>query len=228
MKPNATRGTLKERILAELRRDKKKTALMGFLAVVALFLAAKTLLSQSAPQKVRAASTLLVQPQPVSPAGMQATAAQKVKTQRPARKPRQKDPLLTGELSSVIKRDIFLLNPTYFPPEKVSKPTTTQPAPAQQAPTRDKIVQAQACGLLLESVIMSGRPVAIINGQMRQVGQSIGDFDIVEIAATSCIVCKDGVQVQLNMRDQAPKVVGVEAESWLLDSLSAPQGWDQD
>ena len=228
MKPNATTGTLMERVLCELRRDKKKTALLSFLGVVALFLTVKSLLSGPAPQKVRA-NALLAQPQAVSPAGAQATAAQKAQVAvRASRKSRNKAPLLSGDLSSEIKRDIFLLNPTYFPPEKTAKPTTTQPAPSQQAPTRDKIVQAQAGGLLLESVIMSNRPVAIINGQMRQVGQTIGDFDIVEIAATSCIVCKDGVQVQLNMRDQAPKVVGVEPEGWLFDSSSAPQVWDRD
>ncbi|HOD81714.1 MAG: hypothetical protein BWX88_04706 [Planctomycetes bacterium ADurb.Bin126] len=229
MKANATTGSLKERVLAELCRDKKKAALLGGLALVALFMVAKTLLSQPAPQKAKAANSLLTKPQPLSAGAARAAAAQKAQpAARSGRKSQGKSALLSGDLPSEIKRDLFLLNPTYFPPDKAVKPTTTQPAaPTRQAPARDKIVQAQAGGLLLESVIMSSRPVAIVNGQMRQVGQRIGDFDIVEIAATSCIVCKDGILVQLNMRDQTPKVVGVEPEGWLFEK---PYGsaWDQD
>jgi len=229
MKANATTGSLKERFLAELRRDKKKTVLLGGLAMVALFLVVKTLLPQPAPQKAKAASSLLAKPQPLSAGAARAAEARKAQPAvRSSRKNQGKSALLSSDLPSEIKRDLFLLNPTYFPPDKPAKPTTTQPAaPVRQAPARDKIVQAQAGGLLLESVIMSSRPVAIINGQMRQVGQRIGDFDVVEIAATSCVVCKDGILVQLNMRDQTPKVVGVEPEGWLFEK---PFGtaWDQD
>ncbi len=229
MKANATTGSLKDRFLAELRRDKKKTVLLGGLALVALFLGVKALLPQPTPQKAQAASSLLATPQPISASGTRAAAAQKtLSSSGSARKGRGKGVLLSADLPSEIKRDLFRLNPTYFPPDKAVKPVATQPAaPTRQTPARDKIVQAQAGGLLLESVIMSSRPVAIVNGQMRQVGQVIGDFDIVEIAATSCIVCKDGILVQLNMRDQTPKVVGVEPQSWLFEE-PAGSAWDQE
>lgn len=229
MNSASPRASWKDRLAAELRRDKKKTAILSALTVVAAVLVVRALLPRT-PQTARASAVALMA-QPVQ-ASARPVAAVPVKPAQPAARPKKakKTELASiDQFSREIKRDIFRLNETLFPPEKPVKPveTTTKPADAPDPDAHARIIRAQASALLLESVIMSGSPVAIINGRPRQVGQTIGEFQVVKITEGGCIVSKDGVEIALVLKDQQPKYKPFGSEAARVggppDSLDMPE-----
>jgi len=222
MNPQASTGHWKTRVLAEFRRDKKKTAILTVLALAAAVLVVRALLPK-APQTARAASSLLVQPRSAAPAGQAAPAAPPASKAQAAKGRKGKKPELASvdHMTREITRDIFRLNPRYFPQETAVKKPTTQPGKAGPL-TPETVVQQQAQALLLESTIMSDSPVAMINGRMKRVGQEIHGFRIVKINDVSCVVSKDGIQVTLYLMGQAPKPPAQKVTS--TDPADVPPG----
>ena len=194
----------KDRLLGELRRDKKKTALMGVLLLVAVPLGVRAVLQSTggAPAPVQAEAAA------AAPAMPAVSAAPAVPAAAPAA-PQAGAPggaaLKSLQARTEVSQDIFAVKLQYFPQEQ--EPNVAVAAvPATQAVdanlVRAAAVRARAKALLLQSTIISQRPQAIINGQLVGVKDTIQGFEVVEVSARSCILVQDGVRVHLDMKDE--------------------------
>jgi hypothetical protein len=197
-------GNWRRQLLIELRRDKKRAAVLAALFVIAAVLAVRLVLKQSTPLRTRAAAKAVVAPiraeassgalARLGSGGGSADWLTELRTEQPE-----------------ITRDIFAPNPAYFPPEVRSTQAqvelapgeaTTQPAqPPKPDPREQELaILAQARALQLQSTSISQTPTAIINGLVLRKGDWINDFEVVEIAARTCVVAKKGVKVTLRMK----------------------------
>jgi len=195
-------GDWRRQLVMELRRDKKRAAVLGVLFVITAVLAIRLVLRHSAAPRARAAAKAIVAPiraegssgAPARLGGSNADWLAELRAGQPE-----------------ITRDIFTPNPAYFPPE-VSTQTqariepdpgeaATQPAqPPKPDPREQELaILAQARGLHLQSTSISETSTAIINGLVLRKGDWINDFQVVEIAARTCVVVNKGVKVTLRM-----------------------------
>jgi len=184
------------RFLAELKRDKKRAAVLGVAAIVAIFVFAKLLLGGSTPARAtgNSAGAAVQQSGQAAPAGAGLAAADD--PGQPSQRP--------GFLAvRTISRDLFSPNDIYFPPEQ-AKTTKAQVADATtsadaEAELHQKMVLAQAQSLLLQSTMISDSATAIINGRVLRVGEWINGFEVKDVAPMACTIEKEGVSVVLKM-----------------------------
>lgn len=195
------------RLLDELKRDKKKSAVLAVLTVVALVMGIRALGSGTpAPAKAMIAAP------PLSSAGSIA-AAQSVST--PAG---NADLSSSGEVLSEqrreqyifsidrrINRDIFAVKLDQFPLQAavVIQPAASEPAsqPAvDPAVAQRQEILAQAELLALQSTICGKAPTAIINDRVLTTGDSIQGFTVVDIQDQACVVRKNDVTLTLNLK----------------------------
>jgi hypothetical protein len=215
---------LKERILAELRVDKKKTAIMGALLLVAVGLGARAVIKMSGGETPAAAQAGVVPgaiampavsaAPSASPAGLPTVPSPDF-AQAPSPSPSAATPAGMGLASASLKtlrprakitQDIFALKLDYFPlDQEANAPATVAIATTQAVDAnivRASAVQAKAKALVLQSTIISQRPKAVINGQIVGVKDTILGFEVVEVTGRSCVLELDGVQVRLAMKDE--------------------------
>ncbi len=193
----------KQRFAADLKRDKKKTAVLATLSLVAVIMGARLLLGGGTPQEATAASE--VQPpaadvQPAeAPAVATGTAPDKVGLHE-----------LLSDGQRKISQDIFKPHLEMYPAEQevkiASVPVATtqeaQPATAPVDPDSEaKAIRAQATRLELQSTMISDVSTAIINGRVLRKGDWINDFQIIDITPRACTVAQNGVKVTLEMKD---------------------------
>jgi len=195
---NTPTGNWKQRLLADLKADKRKAALLAVLAVVAAVVIARMTLRGGAPSPARAALATATPPAVAAPRASAAPTDQAPPRAAPARSPASPE-------AHRFARDIFLPNPDFFPPaEPAQSPKlvgATQPAsPESEEESLRKSVQAQARSLMVQSTMISAQPTAIINGRVLRVGEWITGFEVVSISARGCVVRRSGVSVALEMR----------------------------
>lgn len=185
----------KQRLLAELRRDKKKTAILSLLLVAGLVVGARQASKLLGPSQAQASagSALLY---PSGKADSVPAAAGAAEQDRKGAYIRQADRQIT--------RDVFAVRLDLFAPDETVEPVKVTPASApsvdeEQAKTRRVANQAQI--LALQSTVTGENATAVINGNVLRVGEQVHEFRILEIQDQSCVIEKDGVKLTLTMRE---------------------------
>ena len=196
---------IKKRLVVELKADKKKAGLVAVLTIVAIFMGIRLAVSQggkngSSPSEASASVSDLPSggwgtvPYALgegSVAGQSAEALRRTK--------------YIKNIDRRIVRDIFEPNQAFFPLQDQQKSTpklqNVAPVgnPVNERAAHENVIAEQAASLSLQTIIVGSVPTAIINGRVLRVGDWINGFEIVEITAQSCVVCKEKVQVRLDM-----------------------------
>ncbi|MHC4562577.1 MAG: hypothetical protein ACYS8X_07380 [Planctomycetota bacterium] len=197
-------GDLKERLLAELGRDKKKTFILVTLLVVGLVVGVRVMKKDPDPESALAGPPLggMVAG---DPSGSGAGPLPPPPTD-------EKDETYYEYIKSIshdIRRDLFRFRKDHFIPVVVNVPDPDLPVdidsdtPIEAAPEIDweKVITKQSRKFALESTIDSAAPIAVINGRMLSVGASLDGFRVVEITSGQCVVEKRGIHVTLKMAE---------------------------
>ena len=191
----------KQRLLCELRRDKKRAVVLALLLVVALIVVGRQLLKSAPPSKVRAAAA--------APAVADGPAAQYVEPVGPVEPGRPAPDVSTPgpeeQTDWATHRDIFVPELDLFPPRQeptdAGKATVTSAPSAAHMAAKTQAIKAQAEALVLQSTVLCERPMAIINGKVLSIGDWISGFEVVSIRARACDVKKDDVEITLEMKE---------------------------
>jgi hypothetical protein len=189
-----------QRLLADVRRDRKKTALMCGLLVVAAIVVLRAVLKDSAPAPAAGETAVVGEgslpgPSPQKPAPPPAPAEGAARRAAPK----------VLQARHKISQDLFAIQLKYFPQDPDAK-AGVAPAPTSQAADSEQArvaaIRAKAQTLSLQSTIISSTPRAVINGQLVGVGEWTQGFQVIEVTARACVLVQDGVRVQLDMKDQ--------------------------
>lgn len=185
------------RMVLELRRDKKKTVILGALVLVGAVLAGQIIVSQSGPSKTSAAqqvtATAKVAVTPLTRSGG-------IGGLPPGASARDK---YVAKITPGITRDLFRIRAGLFPlsvPVRapvIIKVATTQPAKINKGAERKRkiknlaaLVRIQARSLDLRSTILGSCPMAIINGKLLRINDRIEQFRLIAITSRTCEVEK--------------------------------------
>ncbi len=192
---------MKQRLILELKQDKKRAAILAIVAIVGVVVIGKFVVKQMTPSEVTAAGSGNAVVFPSSPREA-VTAFEDLdiaEDDAPARRN------IVRRENYSFTRDIFLPNPEFFPPQKGSMngkaSITDVPDEVDETEMAIQVIQAQAQALVLQSTVISATPSAIINGRVLRTGEWISGFKIVEITSHSCIVEKDAVKITLEMQN---------------------------
>ena len=189
-----------DRLKSELLRDKKKAVILGVLVLVGAILGVRAICvsAGSSPANAEGAVATSGAMPGVASDGSAAAAAPGAPNPRNLRDVRAR---------GTITRDLFTPKLDGFPLVQQPKPTpvvtvaTTQPVDAEEI--RAAGIRDAAGGLLLQStIISSGVPKAIINGQVVGLKDVIQGFEVVEVTAGACVVQQAGVRISLEIRQQ--------------------------
>lgn len=196
--PTQNQWTWQERLIAELKHDKKKAVLLGVLAIVAGVLILQQLAGAS-PAESRASVT------PVGPtaSGPDASSTELSASGARARAltdaARRRNEYLQT-MDRRIERDLFIPNSRYFAPRQevdAKEPVGKTPEMIEQE--RRSAIRMQAKALTLQSTIVGSVPTAVINGLVLRKGDWVGGFEVTGVQPRSCTVRKDDVSVILKM-----------------------------
>ncbi len=182
------------RLSMELRRDKKKTAILAALVLVGAVMGGRMLVGGSpsrASAKQRAAPTAKISPTPLAILGTGASSEGSACDK------------YIAAIKPGITRDLFRLTPELFPltePTRVvdkPKPTTRPVKPDKDALKKKRTetvkagVRSQARRQLnVQSTIVGDSPMAIINGKLLRIGDQIAGFTLVAVGSRTCEVQK--------------------------------------
>jgi hypothetical protein len=193
---------LKDQLLDELKRDKKKAAVMAVLLAVAIVLFARLLLKKPSPAQVTAAPVPAARSEtpPVASAKPLSPSSEDV----PADTSRDE---YLRQLDTSIKRDIFAPPESYFPPGQSGK-RSYRPITGGKTDVEKESVWNEAKALTLESTVLSVTPRAMIDGQLVRVGDWFRGFRVEEIRSRSVTLGKDGISVSIEMKGEQPKTKG--------------------
>jgi len=187
----------KQRLVLEMRRDKKKATVLVVLGLVGLIFFGRMILKSVGPAKAKGASAAAPVSPPAPPSLFYVTGKKKDSPNRPAwRSHRPKDGSIT--------RDLFVADLKYYrkvEPDPEDKPKEQRPDSRAKTEDPETIIRAKAKALTLQSTMVGPNSSAMINGQVLRVGEWIDGFRVVEIQARSCIVEREGVRVQLDMKN---------------------------
>jgi len=189
------------RLIADLKRDKKKAIVLTVLVVVGALVVGRTFIGKGPPAAARADASPPATAAPSTPA---ATPFNPGTAALPSKAGLRRE-LYVSPAEYLFTRDIFVPNPDFFPPEQPAE--RPKPVSASGPGTRDKqaeleAIQNQARSLVLQSTIISDqRPTAIINGRVLGVGDWIDGFEVMEITSHACTLAKNSVQVVLEMKN---------------------------
>ena len=191
----------KKRLLAEVARDKKKACILGLLLVAAIFFVGKVLFKSSPETAVAMQATPAATDQ--SPAGSSGAGNPtliKLNNRTPAVK-------ISRKPVKAVTRDIFQPNPTIFPIVEAVELDNQPSVVKGSQDDRTKVIKAkndkirqQGALLKLEGVTIRPDPIAIINGAVLGRGGVINGFRVVRIEFQRCVVEKDGVELNLTMK----------------------------
>ncbi len=182
-----------ERFLLELKRDRKKTATLGILTMVAVFFGIRLAL-QNTPAEVEASVNSTSKVQSVDSSAPVSPFSSGEEDQNDIHE-------YLAQAGREISRDIFSTNLEMFPLDPNRQVTENVVSTPRPVATPEQLIRQQAASLMLQSTIASSSPTVIINGRVLKVGDWISNFQVVEIFAGSCIVEQNGVQVVLEMKN---------------------------
>lgn len=188
----------KERIVAELTRDKRKTAVLAVLFLAAAIVIGRLVLKQTSSAPAQAAARTAVPA--AAPAARPPVPARPAKPAKPAPGPEKKVARPVAMVDITLDRDIFCPNPEYFPLHQGKSGTVLPTTGPSKKEDHQRIVAAQAKSLDLQSTIGGDSGAAIINGRVLRVGDWISGFKLVAIRSGACVLAKDGVDVELALK----------------------------
>jgi len=180
-------------MVAELKRDKKKTIALTLLFIVAAGLCVQFLAKRGQPARAVAA------PAAGQPADPQ-TASANAQAADNAAEQAQRDQYIR-QLDTTITRDIFAPSEKFFPVSDLDG-GGSQVVSLNSSQDRDNHRQAleqEAGRLVLRSTVVSQDPTAMINGQVLHVGEEIHGFQVIKIAPRQCLLQRSGITVVLEM-----------------------------
>ena len=181
------------RMAMELRRDKKKTAILVVLALVSAVLGGRMIAGRLGPSKASAS-------QRAAPTAKVAVTALNTSV-APGSVPfgaSARDRYI-AKIKPGIARDLFRFNARSFRRIRQAdtpKSPTTQPAKIDKDAERKKRVKAVEAAvrarankeLTVQSTIVGASPMAIINGQLLRMNGNIGKFKLVAVSTHGCEV----------------------------------------
>jgi hypothetical protein len=202
-KSQSTSPKLKDRLLAEVRRDPKKASILGVLALVFLIIGVREVARRTGSPSSGSAATARAHGAGGATSLRRTASAVQAPGMPNARDRADSSPTIA---KATVDRDIFTPNVAYYPVEEKAKPNTVVSAaqmvdPTAKAEAEKLRVQAQAKALSLQSTVVGVVPTAIINGRVLRVGDWVSDFQIVQINSRSCQLEKSGIRVMLEMAD---------------------------
>lgn len=193
----------KKQFIAELKRDKKKATILAVLSLVCLFVGGRILFKGGPAATANAsvaAKAVTSEPASTAPTGG-------VTFAMPARPMSNGEPAAELRLvadDEAIKRDLFAMNPDFFPPVEQAKAVKSLNDPKEAEEAKRKAlrtrVENEASKLHLEGTIAGASPIAIINGKVVQVNEWISGFEVTGIDTGSCMIAKEGIQLKLIMK----------------------------
>lgn len=204
---NAKLVAFKQRLIADMKRDKKRTGLLAVLVVVALVMGAR-LVANSVPTSVSAASSSTIRVEAVDePMGAPAVSQTNgneplaVSAGNAARGSSPEKPMRPAG-GVKIERDLFRADSGYFPLADTSSSNASDamPTDAQSQEIRRRAIEAQAQALIVEAAIVSDTPTVMMNGRVLTVGGRINGFEVTQITSSGCVVSREGVAVQLDKK----------------------------
>jgi len=184
---------VKKRLLAELKRDKKKTIVLTVLLVVAAGLGVRFLGKAGRPPRATAApaagQTAGSQTDPTDAQMLENTGEQA-----------QRDRYIR-QLDAKITRDIFVPSDKYFDVSERDggRSRIVSLSSGQGRDNRREALEQEAERLVLQSTVVSQEPTAIINGQVVHVGDEICGFKVIKIRPRQCLVERSGFTVVLEL-----------------------------
>ncbi len=204
-KPTTNVPDWKRKFAAELKRDKKKTAILGALVIVAGIVGGRLLIRPGAPANASAAIAPAASPAPTASVAVSAPPVAEARQTGRRDADRRK---YIQDLPRDFRRDLFHPNSEYYTPTAVivsTEKVNDKPSDAeQQAAQREQEVQAvhaQARALNLQSTMLGSTPTALVNDRVLRVGEWVNGFRVAEIGASWCVVEKSGVQIRLTMKN---------------------------
>ena len=193
---------LKDRLLTQMRRDPRKTSILGVLALVLLIIGVREVANHIGSPKAGSAATARILERRDGP-------RQRKAVPEPGQTASLADPWDGSDTSAAemprlpVDRDIFTPREAYFPTEQLDKLGKVVAATVVEANARKEAekreVQAQAQALSLQSTVVGSVSTAIINGRVLHVGDWINDFQVVEITSRNCRLEKSGIRIMLEM-----------------------------
>lgn len=185
------------RLKAELMSDRRKTAVLGVLAAVALVLTMRLLLGRHIPKRAIARPGATAASR--SPSGGQRTAGAEATAQSAL-------PERLVEVDTRIERDLFRVDAEAYPllpePARMTAGPAVSPAVDEALRLREDI-RKKAAKLVLQSTVDGPRPTAIINGRVVALGERIlghEEFVVQSIAGGTCVVTCQDVAVRLEIK----------------------------
>ncbi len=194
---------LTQRVVAELKRDKKKTVVLGVLVVLAAVVGGRLLVQSLSPRQAGAAESPLPAAVP-SESPETGDVADGTAGLLDLAEPPAEAPHRPGRRDHEFQRDLFARRPEFYPLEQPKEEATkvvtkSEPSADEKRRAAERLVRSQARSLSLQSTVVSSTPTAIVNGRVLRTGDWINGFEITEITPRGCTVRKDGVDVQLQM-----------------------------
>jgi hypothetical protein len=191
---------LKDQLLVELKREKKKAAVMIVLLAVAIVLFAQLLLKKPNPAQATAAPAARVETLRATSAEPSTPSSEDVSADT------SRDDYLR-QIDTTIRRDIFAPPESYFPPGQSGK-RSYRPITGGRSDAEKESVWNEAKALTLESTVLSATPRAMIDGQLVRVGDWIKGFRVEDIRSRSVTLGKEGISVSIEMKGEQPKPKG--------------------
>jgi len=206
-----------EQIKRDFTRHRKKTAVLGVLALLMCVLIVKAVFDMRPQVAVALPSTTN---NPVAEAGDDTEVEAVVD---PGERIRQSQELwkVLREKRGLDSVNAFRFDASYFPvdPSRRLQAETDHVATPDLTPTtkvsteeieqaaRIRDIHEQARGLIVRSTVVgnaTSKPVAVINDRVLSVGDCISGFKITSIQARKVEFEKDGIPVAINMAEDAP------------------------
>ncbi len=188
-------SNFQKQLLAELKRDKKKTVIMAVLLLVAMVVIGRVVLKAGKPATASADTTVRNSTDPQPAMSGEPDTAETGESDHDG-KVRN-----LGPIDTTITRDIFATNPKYFPPGKIDGvPVEFASVKTDDVAAEREAILARARELTLQSTMLSATPTAIIEGQVLRVGETINGYKVVEIGPRQCTLEKNGIRVSIAMK----------------------------
>jgi len=203
------------RLKRELKRDKKRTAVMVLLLVMGGSVGGRLVITRDVPERVGAAES----------AGAGGANREKPSSGRGAGAALLEQPGQAQREQYLAQMDRTITRKLFTPVLELYRPAEGEPAGAHDGQAgggwfgrahewikRKRQVQAdrlsqiaavrtQARTLSLQSTMLAASPTALINDRVLRVGESISGFCVKSIGAACCVLSKDGVEVELRLKD---------------------------
>jgi len=181
------------KLLTELKRDKKRTAIMAGLLCVALVLVGRLVLKRPAPAPAAAA--------PAAPDRAPMSSENTLPALADITPDGDRDRYI-NQIDRTVTRDIFVPTEGYFPVGDGNDQGPRWRTVSDGLNTEQEAVWKEGKQMTLQSTMLSASPKAIVEGQLVEVGDYIHGFQVLEIHSRSIVLEKEGVRVNLEMKHE--------------------------